>query len=150
MADPGPAGRAELCALAVAACSDPAFIAAHLGDDVSARDLLYEDPDLGFCIFAHLDRESRQSLPHDHGPTWVIYAQAEGETIMTDWRLVTPRDGETPGTVEPLRQYTLTPGTSHLYNEGDIHSPLRLDTTRLIRIEGRNIKLLPCDRYEPI
>ena len=36
-----------------------------------------------------------------------------------------------------MRTYQLpSPGTAHVYNEGDLHSPRRETDTRLIRIEG--------------
>ena len=35
------------------------------------------------------------------------------------------------------------------YNEGDLHSPRREDTTRLIRIEGINLDGVERDRYVP-
>jgi hypothetical protein len=50
----------------------------------------YEDPELGFCIVGYVERNSRQSRAHDHGPTRTIYGQAAGETVMTDWVMVSP------------------------------------------------------------
>ena len=47
--------------------------------------MLYEDPELGFTILAHGYVGAKGSKPHDHGPSWAIYGQAAGETIMTDW-----------------------------------------------------------------
>jgi hypothetical protein len=71
---------------------------------VSTRQILYEDPELGFCIVGHVEHNSRQSRPHDHGPTWAIYGQAVGETIMTDWVIVSPPPSEgLPGKARPVR-----------------------------------------------
>jgi hypothetical protein len=39
-------------------------------------------------------------------------------------------------------------GDAHVYNEGDLHSPRREDTTRLIRVEGRNLLGIKRDKYE--
>jgi len=99
------------------------FVAAHLGDDAPERKILYEDPELGFCILGHVNEGARESKPHDHGPSWAIYGQARGETIMSDWELVEPAGDAKPGRVRLVRQYSLTPGTAHVYNEGDLHSP---------------------------
>jgi len=60
----------------------------HLGDDVPERKVLYEDPELGFCILGHVYRGAKDSHPHDHGPSWAIYGQAQGETAMTDYEPV--------------------------------------------------------------
>jgi len=38
------------------------------------RQVLYEDSDLGFCICAHVYEGEKSGDPHDHGPTWAIYA----------------------------------------------------------------------------
>ena len=63
--------------------------------------------------------EPKNSEPHDHGPSWAVYSQVAGVTEMTDWRMVQkPADGR-PGKVEKVRTFKLTPGTAHLYNEGD-------------------------------
>lgn len=147
--DPGPAGREEVRRCVEKACGDAAFVERHLGpDNDSDRTILYEDPDLGFCIVAHVYKGPKGSNPHDHGPSWAIYGQAKGVTEMTDWRcLEKPKDGR-PGKVEKARTYKLTPGTAHVYNEGDLHSPLREADTRLIRIEGVDMKKVSRDKYE--
>ena len=138
-ADPGPAGREKVCALVQEVLTDEAFIAKHLGDDVPERKILYEDPKLGFCILAHNYPGAKESLPHDHGPSWAIYGQAMGETMMNDWALITPATEQQPGKVRHVRTYSLKPGMAHVYNEGDLHSPRREGPTRLIRIEGTNM-----------
>ena len=135
-AEPGPAGREKVRALVEEVLKDEAFVARHLGDDVPERKILFEDPQLGFCILAHVYKGARESNPHDHGPTWAIYGQARGETLMNDWALVEPASEAKPGKVRHVRSYPLKPGMAHVYNEGDLHSPRRDGPTRLIRIEG--------------
>src|ERR671937_763287 len=97
--DPGPSGRTKVCALVREVLQDDAFVATHLGDDVPERKVLYEDPDLGFCILAHVYKGARESNPHDHGPSWAIYGQAEGETLMNDWQKVEEATADKPGKV---------------------------------------------------
>jgi hypothetical protein len=148
--DPGVGGRKKVCGLIQEALKDDKFVAAHLGDDVPERKILYEDPELGFCILAHVNQGARESKPHDHGPTWAIYGQARGETMMTDWELVEPAAEGKPGKVRLVRQYSLTPGMAYVYNEGDLHSPRRNGPTRLIRVEGRNVEKIRRLAYEAI
>lgn len=148
--DPGPAGREQVRTFVERACADPGFVAEHLRPDNPERKVLYEDPELRFCILAHVYKGAKGSAPHDHGPSWAIYGQAFGVTEMTDWRRVAqPSDGK-PGKAAKLRVYALTPGTAHLYNEGVLHSPRRESETRLIRIEGINLAGVKRDKYEPV
>jgi len=149
-AEPGPAGREKVCALLRKALEDESFVASTLTDDVPERKVLYEDPKLGFVILAHHYRGAKESAPHDHGPYWAIYGQGRGETEMTDWDLVEPASEAKVGKVRRNRSYTLKPGMAYLYNEGDLHSPARADSTRLIRIEGKNMEKVKRFKFEPV
>ncbi len=149
-ADPGPAGREAIVALLQDALQDTDFVATNLGDEVPERKVIYEDPELGFCILAHVNHDAKGSKPHDHGPTWAIYGQAKGETVMTDWEcLERPSEGK-PGRARRSRDYTLKPGMAHLYNEGVLHSPRRDGPTRLIRLEGANMDRVKRQPYEAV
>ena len=147
---PGVEGRTGVCALLMDVLKDEAFITTHLGDDVPERKILYEDPDLGFCILAHVHQGARESKPHDHGPSWAIYGQARGETMMNDWALIEPAAENKPGKVRHVRTYALRPGMAHVYNVGDLHSPRRDGPTRLIRIEGTNMDKVRRLSYESV
>jgi hypothetical protein len=149
-ADPGPEGRKKVGEMVAKACKDANFVRKHLPDDGPDRKILYEDPELGFCILGHVNQGAKQSQPHDHGPTWAIYGQAEGETVMTDWALVSPASEGHPGKVRHVRDYKLAPGDAYVYNEGDLHSPRRDASTKLIRIEGRNVEKIRRFPYEAV
>jgi len=109
-ADPGPAGREQVCRALEEALGDADFVAANLGEGTSTRQVLYEDPDLGFCVLAHAYEDASESSPHDHGPAWAIYGQAKGETEMTEWEVVEPATPDKPGKVRRIKTYSLTPG----------------------------------------
>jgi predicted metal-dependent enzyme (double-stranded beta helix superfamily) len=127
------------------------FLAAHLGPGADeARKIIYQDPELEFCILAHVFSGANQSPPHDHGPTWAIYGQAEGSTEMTEYRVVEPYEGGEPGKVEAAKTYRLDPGMAVAYEAGAIHAPKREGETRLIRIEGKNVTTLTRTPYELI
>ncbi len=148
-AEPGPAGRKKVAAMLQDVLTDRDFIAANFSDGTSDRHLLFEDPELGFCIFAHNYKGAKDSPPHDHGPSWAIYGQVQGETQMSDWELVEPASADKPGKVRHKSTYKLVPGTAHVYNEGDLHSPSRAGPTRLLRIEGTNMDKVKRLKYEP-
>jgi hypothetical protein len=139
-ADPGPAGKQAVCALVSKALTDQDFIARHLtADQCRPRKVLYEDPELGFCVCGHVYEGPAKGAPHDHGSSWAIYGLAVGDTEMTDWRIVRKGEGDSPTLVEPERTYVMKPGDAHFYDVGVVHSPNRAGPTKLIRIEGANL-----------
>ena len=148
--EPGPSGRRQICTLLEGLLRDREFVSSLVTDSTPERQVLYEDPELGFCILAHQYKGAKDSPPHDHGPSWAIYGQAKGETDMTDYALVAPASPERPGKAKALRTYKLTPGTAYLYNEGDLHSPSRKGPTGLIRLEGMNMDRIKRLKFERV
>ena len=135
-------GKRKICDLVSRAMLDADFVTTHLTEDqCRPRKVLYEDPDLGFCICGHVYPGAAKGAPHDHGPSWAIYGLAEGDTEMTDWEIVRPGNGDAPILVKPVRSYAMKPGDCHYYAAGDVHSPDRSGkmVTRLIRVEGENL-----------
>jgi predicted metal-dependent enzyme (double-stranded beta helix superfamily) len=149
-AEPGPAGRKKVCALLQDVLKDQGFVAKNLDDTTPERKILYQDPQLGFCILAHSYKGAKESPPHDHGPSWAIYGQARGETEMSDYQLLEPATAEKPGKVRKVKTYKLTPGAAHVYNEGDLHSPKRAGPTQLIRIEGVNMETIKRFKFQAV
>ena len=146
--DSGPGGIEIVRQCVAKACGDPDFIATHLGpENDSPRKVLYEDPDLSFCILAHVHNGAKSSPPHDHGPSWAIYGQAIGTTEMTDWECVKKPTADNPGMVKKLKTYDLKPGMAYAYQIGELHSPHREGETRLIRIEGMNMDGVDREAY---
>lgn len=150
-AEPGAAGRKRVCELLSASLRDEAFVKEVVDDATSERHLAYEDKELGFCIFGHRYEIARSDVPpHDHGPSWAIYGQARGETKMTDYALVEAASPGKPGKVRATRSYAIGPGDAYLYNEGDLHAPLRERPTRLVRIEGMNMDRVERLKYAAV
>lgn len=145
-----PAGRERVAALLRDALKDRRFVESLFDAASPERKVVYEDPELGFCILAHRYTDARSSGPHDHGPSWAIYGQADGETTMTDWVPVGAPSADGRAKVKKVREYTLTPGAAQVYNEGAIHAPSRPGPTRLIRIEGVNLEGVRRGKYEPV
>ena len=132
----------EICGVLSKALTDEKFTSLHLPEREAGenpREILYEDPELGFCICGHVYSGEAIGQPHDHGPSWAIYGQASGTTEMTDWEIVEPGIGKSPSLVRPRKTYVMNPGDAHFYDVGDVHSPKRTAPTRLIRIEGKNL-----------
>jgi hypothetical protein len=139
-ADPGTGGKEAVCKLVSKVLLDKEFVDKHLtSDQCKPRKVLYEDPELGFCICGHVYEKPAHGSPHDHGSSWAIYGLAVGDTEMTDWQIVQKSDGASPNLVKPTKVYVMKPGDSHFYDVGVVHSPKRDGLTKLVRIEGKNL-----------
>src|SRR4026209_314598 len=149
-ADPSPAGREKVRALVEDVLKDKESVGQYVNDNTTDRQIIYEDPELGFCICAHVNRDAREANPHDHGSSWAIYGQAFGETEMSDWEVIEPAAEGKPGKVRRARVYPLKPGMAHIYNEGDVHSPKRVAATGLLRIEGKNTQKMKRLAYKAV
>ncbi len=148
--DPGPAGRERVRHLVQEALKGDIFIATYINDNTPDRQVIYEDPELGFCVCAHVNRDAREANPHDHGSSWAIYGQAFGETEMSDWEILEPASDGQSGKVRRARVYSLKPGMAHVYNEGDVHSPKRAAAPGLLRIEGKNTQKMKRLAYKAV
>jgi hypothetical protein len=136
------AAKHKVCQYVVRSLADPVFLAAYLKDrapNANPREILFEDPELGFCICGHVYDGPAIGSPHDHGSSWAIYGQAAGVTEMTDWKIVQKGEAGKPALVEPVRTYVMNPGDAHFYDVADVHSPRRDAPVKLIRIEGKNL-----------
>lgn len=147
---PGPAGRQQVATLLQTLLADAGFVNRLIPPETGEREVLYEDPDLGFCVLAHNYLTAKNSTPHDHAHSWAIYGQARGQTEMSDYQLLEPATPERAGKVKTVRSYALTPGVAHVYNEGDLHAPTRAAPTSLIRIEGTNMARVKRLSYEAV
>src|SRR5579863_1336085 len=137
--DPGPHGREQVRQHLEQLLSEPQFLARHCQDAKPGLEVLYEDPELGFQILAHVNAKARVSPPHDHGASWAIYGQATEHTDMTEWERID--NGSDPGKSElkPARKYRLTPGHAGIYQDGMIHSIDYPDKSIFIRVTGTNL-----------
>jgi hypothetical protein len=139
-ADGGAAGKQAVCGFVSKVLVDQEFVGKYLTEEqCKPRKVLYEDPELGFCICGHVYPDASVGGPHDHGSSWAIYGVAVGDTEMVDWKIVKKGEGDQPSLVETERKYMMKPGDSHFYDVGVVHSPNRHGLTKLVRIEGSNL-----------
>ena len=148
--NPGSDGRKKIIAYLERLLTDQDAIDMLVPITTGERDLLYQDPDLGFCILAHSYPGPKTAPPHDHGPSWAIYAQVRGETKMCEYDLVQKATDDTPGKVTLNKTYQMRPGDAYLYDEGVLHAPIRTKPTSLLRIEGTDMSKVRRLRYEQI
>src|SRR5258705_13239914 len=104
--DSGVTGKQAICGLVSKVLLDNDFVAKHLtADQCRPRKVLYEDPELGFCVCGHVYETAAHGSPHDHGSSWAIYGVAGGDTEMTDWPLVNQGGGGAGAPVEADKPY---------------------------------------------
>ena len=140
--DPGPAGRELVRQNLERLLANKDFIEKYCGENVErGLKLLYEDPELGFQMLAHINinDKARVSSPHDHGASWAIYGQATKYTDMIEWER--EDDGKDPkhAKLKPIKKYRLTAGKAGLYQDGAIHSIDYPDHACFVRVTGTNL-----------
>jgi hypothetical protein len=149
-ANPSGAGP-KICDRLSTTLRDEAFVAEHLparAPGANPREVLYEDPELGFCICGHVYDSPAKGSPHDHGPAWAVYGQAVGQTEMTEWKIVEKGEADNPSLVVPEKTYMMVPGDAVFYDVGVVHSPNREKPVKLIRIEGANLDTIKRSRIK--
>ena len=138
--DPGPRGREKVRLLLEQLLREREFIEAYCASSApGGLQVLYEDPDLGFQILAHLNEKGRVSPPHDHGDSWAIYGQAVSFTDMTEWERVDDGTDPAKAQLKPQRTYRLDPGHAGIFQNGAIHSIDYPDKSRFVRVTGANL-----------
>lgn len=148
--DSGTAGRRKLCGYLENLLANQDFVAAHLGPDApSGVERLYEDPDHGFVVLAHVNRKPSKNSPHDHGTSWAVYGMAVNYTDMTEYRRA---DGGAnmdakEVAVEKTKAYRLEQGKATLFDTGVIHALDRELETRLVRVTGADLDTITRYRY---
>jgi hypothetical protein len=138
--DPGPIGREQVRRQLERLLQNEDFLRSCCADDAPrGLKVLYEDPDLGFQILAHLNDKARTSPPHDHGDSWAIYGQACRYTDMIEWER--EDDGSDPkhAKLRPTKRYRLEPGQAGIYQDGAIHSIDYPDRSAFVRVTGTNL-----------
>jgi hypothetical protein len=147
--DPGPAGREQVRRKLEHLLSNKGFVEKYCGEHVPrGLSVLYEDPNLGFQILAHVNDKARVSPPHDHGASWAIYGQATHYTDMIEWEREDDGNNSDAAKLKPIKKYRLLPGHAGLYQEGAIHSIDYPDHARFIRVTGTNLDNIARVRFD--
>ncbi|MGH6916153.1 MAG: hypothetical protein ACREJ0_00435 [Geminicoccaceae bacterium] len=148
-ADPGPGGKEQVRKNLERLLAERAFVAEHCGPDAEiGMHVLYRDPELGFCVLAHVNREPRTSPPHDHGTSWAIYGQATAYTDMTEYRRQGGTSGPGEARLEVTRRYRLEPGHAGLFDVGAIHAIAYGGKARFVRVTGADLEHVPRLKFD--
>ena len=148
-ADPGPGGREAVRGLLERLLAERDFLAEHVLSAPSGRHTLYEDPELGFVVLAHVNPVAGKSPPHDHGASWAVYGQVTEHTDMTEWRRTAGGEGA-PGSasLEVARRYRLEPGHAGVYDVRAIHAIDYPAGARFVRVTGTDLETVPRLKFD--
>jgi predicted metal-dependent enzyme (double-stranded beta helix superfamily) len=148
-AENNPDGREKVRQLAEKLLANKDFVASAFPADAKpGKTTLYEDPDLGFVVLAHVNEKGGKSPPHDHGPSWAVYGQVTGYTDMTVWNRTDGGQGSGDANLEKVREYRLNPGEVGKYDVGDIHSIAYPDGARFLRVTGKDLDYVERLKYD--
>lgn len=137
---PGPAGREKVRQLLERLLGNKTFVEEAVGPAAPmGRRKLYEDPDLGFVVLAHVNDQPHKSPPHDHGPSWAVYGQAIKHTDMTEWARLDGGAGAGKADLKVTREVRLDPGQAGVYDVGVIHSIDYPAGSRFVRVTGKDL-----------
>lgn len=149
--DPGTAGRQKIAKCLEKLLANKDFVASTFDDDAPPVKELYRDPDFGFRVLAHTNREPSKNSAHDHGPSWAVYGMAMNFTDMTEFKRADDGVGDSGGdtaTVEKTKEYRLEQGRAVLFDTGVIHQLSRPLETRLIRVTGADLDTVLRHRFD--
>ena len=107
---PGPKGREEVRTRLERLLQKRRLCPRALRGSATGLHVLYEDPELGFQVLAHMDRTKRACNAARSRQPWAIYSQPTHYTDMTEWER--EDDGGDPdhAKLKPAKKYRLTPG----------------------------------------
>lgn len=146
--DPGPAGRAKVRDHLSRLLMEDDFVEEYCGPEASGgANLLYDNPELGFQILAHIMDTEHAGGVHDHGSSWAIYGQAVKHTDMTEWKRLDDGSEDGKATVEMDRSYRLERGDAGIFDDFKIHSIGYPAGARFIRVTGVNLESIARGRY---
>ncbi|MFT3771066.1 MAG: hypothetical protein QM820_37095 [Minicystis sp.] len=112
------------------------WLAALLREPPEGREL-HRDPEHGFLLLTHAEREGRYRVPHDHGRGWVIYAVQHGEMEMGSYARVVDAGGAAHLVRRDVSR--VRAGECRVYLPGDIHD------TRCLSRDVLMLRFTSCD-----
>ncbi len=148
-ADPGTAGREAVREHMEKLLAHPEFLDERLGPDITpGTHKLWEDPETGINILAHVKQGPTTSPPHDHGSVWAVYGNLTRHTDVTLWRRTDEGGDEGSAAVEPVGNFRIETGKAGLFDAGVIHSIDVPPDTRFLRVEGSNLDNIKTHRFD--
>lgn len=128
---------------------DEDFLATHFDADAApAARTLHEDPKTGMCVLAHVIEPGGEGKPHDHGPAWAVYGQADRHTEMKEWRRTDDGTDDGRATLEIVNAYRMEAGRAVVFGPGAIHSVHHPEGAWLVRVTATNLSRVVRSSYD--
>lgn len=137
-----PAGLAEVRQHLERLLANRTLLEKHLGAPVphTERTTIGHDPETDVHVLVHGRKEGGKSVPHDHGPCWVIYGSYTNYTQMKRWRRVDDGSRDGHAELQLQKDFRLDAGQAAAFVVGDIHSIEYPADTYFIRVTGGDVE----------
>ena len=137
-----PHGLAEIRGYLERLLGNPELLKEHLGDPprFTERTTIAHDPETDVHVLVHGRPKAGKSVPHDHGPCWVVYGAYHNATRMRRWRRLDGGQGEGHAELELQKDLSLEPGHADAFAPGDIHSIEYADGAFFVRVTGGDVE----------
>src|SRR5438309_4216402 len=115
-----PSGLAEIRDHLEKLLRNPTLLQDHLGDPVPYRErtTIGYDAETDVHVLVHGREQGGKSVPHDHGPCWVVYGQYQHYTDMTRWKRLDSGKGEEHAELTVQKQFRLNAGEAAAFAKG--------------------------------
>jgi hypothetical protein len=122
--------------------ANPTLLHDYLGNPVPYRNhtTIGYDAETDVHVLVHGREQGGKSVPHDHGPCWVVYGQYKHYTDMTRWKRLDNGNTAEHAELTVQKQFRLNPGEAAAFAKGDIHSIAYGDDTFFIRVTGGDVE----------
>ena len=129
--------------------ANPRLLDEHLGSPArhTERTTLAYDPETDVHVLVHGRATGGKSVPHDHGPCWVVYGAYKNATRMRRWRRLDGGSGPGPAELTMQKDFSMEPGHADAFAVGDIHSIEYGDDTFFVRVTGGDVESQKTLRY---
>ncbi|MDA0260878.1 MAG: hypothetical protein O3A21_01580 [Proteobacteria bacterium] len=108
--------------------------------------LFYEDPDHGFVINALLKQPGQDTIVHDHGHSWTLYALLAGQETVTRYERAQPAGA----VLNQTDQFTIGPGDIDLVPPWLFHAEAAGATeTVAIIVRSDNVERFKQNQLDP-
>ena len=117
--------------------------------------LFYEDSDYGFVVNALLKKPGQDTIVHDHGHSWTLYALLEGQEVITRYERAQSDDRSAQradnSSVEKTDQFTIGPGDIDLVPPWLFHAEAAGDArTVAIIVRSENVGGFKQNQLDPL